>query len=89
MIFLEEGKEYEVNLYFLIQKMTPVGIVVSNKEKITEKFQASSPEVIFNYLKQGHDSWEKKVEDRKIIYYNEDNLFKGKHKMLFRIEILN
>lgn len=87
-MFIEKGKEYEVNSYFVVKGIIPPGIVISKKEKITEKFQASSPEVIFNYLKQGRkDSWEKKTENGKIIYYSKDNLFEGKHKTLFQIEI--
>ena len=87
---LGEGKEYEVNLYSLQKEITPSGIVVSKKVKVTVNFQASSPEEIFNYLKQGTGtSWEKMTEDGgKIIYYSKYNLFEGSHRTLFQIEII-
>ena len=84
---LGEGKEYEVNLYSLQEEITPLGIVVSKKVKVTVNFQAKTPEEIFNYLKQG-TSWEKMTGDEKIIYYSKYNLFESRHRTLFQIEII-
>ena len=83
---LGEGKEYEVNLYSLQKEITLSGIVISKKVRVTINFQAKTPDEIFDYLKQG-SSWEKMTEGEKIIYYSKYNLFEGRHRTLFQIEI--